>query len=303
MARMPNLPALPKFFRFVTASPAVKLALYKGGKFSHYIEGTQPVLNWRSLALVPAAVQLVSFSFEELSSDKQRVTVQGDLMVLVNPETALQRFDLTVNTKTLEYNNEEALELLYGDVKSALQRVVRAQIAGKTLVENLLGASALEEAASEALKAKAQELLTLGFTVQQLSIGKVSAADSQLAKALEAETREKLLAGQDSAVAARRDEQAKNERKIKKYEADTARELEEQRDALIEKRNANVIAEATADAEAAAKRLATFEGKDPAVLVALALQDLAKSGAHIGNLNFGDLLGDLLGDRLSKKAT
>jgi hypothetical protein len=294
MVRIPALPALPKFFRFVTASPAVKLALYKGGKFSHYITGTQPVLNFRSLALVPASVQLVSFSFEELSSDKQRVTVQGDLMVLVNPETALQRFDLTVDIETLEYNNDEALELLYGDVKSALQRVLRALIAGKTLTENLLGASALEEAASEGLKAKAAELIALGFTVQQLAVGKVSAADSNLSKALEAKTREELLTEQDNAVAVRRDRQAENARRIQKYELETAQEVEAQRAQLIEKRNANVIAEATADAEAAAKRLATFEGKDPAVIFALAIQKLAESGTHVENLNLGDAMLNLL---------
>ncbi|MDP3771246.1 MAG: hypothetical protein Q8R16_03025, partial [bacterium] len=104
-------------------------------------------------------------------------------------------------------------------------------------------------------------------------------------RALEAKAREEMLADADRALAERRMDAAKSDRGLKEYEAETAEGLERRRAALVEARNANVVAEAQADATAIAKRLEPYEKVDARLVFALGIRELGMSG-RVGQVNF-----------------
>jgi len=85
-------------------------------------------------------------------------------------------------------------------------------------------------------------------------------------------------------VADRRKEAAVSERTLREYEAETTLNMEKKRAELVEVKNSNLVAEATAEAEATEKRMASLKNVDSQTLLALAIQKMAESG-HIGQVN------------------
>jgi hypothetical protein len=167
----------------------------------------------------------------------------------------------------------------------------------------------------------------LGFSVLSIK------ATPEMAKALQADAREKLLQQADEAVYARRNMAVELERQIRenelnteiaveqktrqvrqtKLEADIA--LETERTALVDQQVENQRKEAEARAEALKAVLeplknvdwrtlmaAQSKGLEPRQLVAMAFRDLADNAEKIGNLNISpELLNSLLTGGAAKK--
>jgi uncharacterized membrane protein YqiK len=117
----------------------------------------------------------------------------------------------------------------------------------------------------------------------------------EVAKALEADYRERLLRKADEAIYARRAAAVDEERKIKEKELASDKALEEQRSALVELQNENARREAEGRgqaleleaqyrAKAAEAELAVHRGVDPRVLLAYGFKQLAQNAERIGNL-------------------
>ncbi len=138
------------------------------------------------------------------------------------------------------------------------------------------------------------QLVELG--VELLTVFVVSAKPTpEVGRALEATYRETLLRRADEATYARRAAAIEEERKIKENELATDIALEERRRSLIELESENELAEATNRGEAAEReaqgtaravqlQLAAYNGLDPRMMTALAMQELGKNAGRIGNL-------------------
>jgi len=276
-------------FGFYKPTPTDHVVKYRGGKMVASGTGVLFLITpWHTFARVPTTVQTIPVSFTELTSDRLGVFVQGEIHIRLDVEAMLTRHDFSVDPWTGIWMSDDPTRLTE-DAGKALQGYVRALIKDRTLEEVIVAASDLETEVLSAIAVNDVRLAKLGMRLEGLFITSVKPENRQLSAAIEAKKREEMLAGADKAVSARRMDAASSERELKQYEAETARAMEETRTALIEIRNRNVIAEAVADADAAAKKLEPYRDVDPAVLLALAIEKMAVAGVGEFNLT-SDLL-------------
>lgn len=249
----------------------------KGARGAFYLVGPRT-----TIALVPTSDQSTAYQFTELTSDGQQVNVQGELVVKFLVEEILDRRDFTIDPKNGSYL-DEAPDSVKEDASHALQTFVRSIVATFDLKTALAATAEIERQLLVAIRGTTA-FADLGVEVKMIFVTSVAPANLDLKKALEAEAREKMLADADKAIADRRKKAAVTDRSLKEYEADTAQQLEARRAALVAARNANVIAEAQADAHANVMRLTPYEKVDPRILLALGLRELA-SGGRVQNLS------------------
>ncbi|MFH1098778.1 MAG: SPFH domain-containing protein [Candidatus Uhrbacteria bacterium] len=264
-------------FTFYRAGPAEFVVKYVAGVRHTEGKGVVCFVGPRTtLACVPTADLAVAIEFIELTSDGQEVIVHGEARIQLAPHSVVDRFDFSIDPWSGDYLADENPEdQLRESVRNVLRGKVRSEVRTKDLKVAITSAAALEEALRRGLTEDAKEFAELGVTVLTIFVSGIAPANADLKRALEAEARERMLASADRALADRRMDASKNDRSLKEYEADTARQLEERRKALVEARNANVVAEAEADAAAIAKRLSPYATADPRIVLALGLRELA----------------------------
>jgi len=215
--------------------------------------------------------------------------------------------------------------LVYG-----LQTLVRAEIQNLPLRRALVHGDELAPRVFEQLKA-IPEVVQLGVEILNLSILSLKPTP-EMAKALEAETREALNRSADEAVYTRRNAAIEQERRIKENELQTEllvqakqreiheREmegeiaLEKQRAALTDQKIENERKEADSRAYALRAVISPVQNLDWRVLmmlnhqggdarntIAMAFQELATNAQKIGELNISpDLLRTLIGTPASR---
>lgn len=272
---------------FYRAGPADYVVRYVAGERRAEGRGLVCFVGPRtSIARVPTADLIVPFAFTELTADDQQVVVHGSARIRFRPTTIVDRVDFAIDPWTGEHlAEEEPEESVREEVRRVLQAIVRDAMRPKDLRAAIAAAAELTVSIDGAVAGKRDALAALGVDVLDLAINAVVPANPDLKKALEAEAREQMLAAADRALAERRQAAAASERTLKEYEADTAERLEARRKALVVARNANLVAEATADAEAIAKRLAPYQDIEAPVLLALGIRELATSG-KVGQVTF-----------------
>lgn len=269
---------------FYKASPAFWIVEYVNGKARKAGRGgTYFISPWTTIARVPTTEQAFQYAFTELTADGQQIVVQGELQGRLVTERVLERRDFTIDPVDDEYLTEDP-ERLASEAAHALQTYVRREVQGKTLREALAQATTLQATVLAAIRRDTQAFTDLGIEVVNLFVTSVAPANRDLTRALEAEARERMLADADRAVAERRQAAATSDRTLKAYEADTAKQLEEQRTELVAARNTNVRLEADADADAMRKRLAVFDDMDSAKLFAHGFREMAANG-RVGSFN------------------
>lgn len=265
-------------FTFYRASPTEYVVKFvvgrrrKEGAGRIFFAGPRTVL-----ARFPVTEQVVSFAFSELTSDSQRVMVQGELHARLIVDKMLERRDFTFDAWTGAYNSEDPENVLE-EVVHAFQSYVRREVALRPLKEILATAAEVEAAVRSAIAADAAPFDGIGARIERLFVMGITPENLDLKKALEAEAREKMLAAADKAVAERRRAAAENDRALKEYEAETERGLEERRAEMVKVRNANTVAEAEADAKAIEMRLAPYREIDAGTLLALGIKEMGASG-------------------------
>jgi len=207
--------------KFIKVQPTTYLLQYRGGKvvreglglsFFCYAPTT-------SLVAVPVASTDTPFIFQETTADFQTVTIQGQVTHRVkepNRLAALLNYTLGPDGET--YVSEDP-DKLPERVIHVINVLARAELQKLPLREAIRASDALVQAVKARLVA-AEEITSLGLEVLGLSILAIKPTP-ETARALEAETREKLFREADEAVYARRNSAVEQERAIKENELNT----------------------------------------------------------------------------------
>jgi len=310
---------------YLKAAPTTFVLHYKGGELKR--EGTglsffyyQPT---STVVLVPAASSDVLFVFNDVTRDFQEVTIQGQLTFQVTePKKLSKLLDFSVDPNG-KYRSDDPTKL-EARLVHATQMLAQAVI-GRLVLRDALGASeALVREVSQGLRE--QDLITM-LGIEPLGVSILSIRPTpEMARALEADARERLQREADESIYARRNAAVEQERIIKESELNTdiaveakKREIrerkmaadiaiEEQRAAFITQKVQNDKQDADSRAyaiEATLKPIKDVDWKtlmaassgagDPKMMIALAFRELAENATKIGELNMSpDLLKMLL---------
>ena len=207
--------------RFIKVQPTTYLLQYRGGKvvregsglsFFYYAPTT-------SLVAVPVASADVPFIFQETTADFQAVTIQGQVTYRIGDAkrlAALLNYTLEKDGET--YASEDPTKLPER-VINVIHVLARAELQKLPLREAIRASDALVQAVKRRL-VTAEEITSLGLEVLGLSILAIKPTP-ETARALEAETREKMFREADEAVYARRNSAVEQERAIKENELNT----------------------------------------------------------------------------------
>jgi hypothetical protein len=256
------------------------------------------------IVAVPTGSQDASFVFNELTSNFQAVTIQGQFSYQVRDPrqvTALLNFVMDPGRRTYLSDDPERLPQRIANI---IQMTTRDEIQRRSLEETLRDSQAM---AGEVLRRIREEELLRGMGVELLSVYFLSARPTpEVAKALEAQYRETLLRQADEAIYARRAAAVEEERRIQENELNTRIILEQQRQQLIDLEGSNAQQEAefrgqALEREAAYRARATemelnaYRTLDPRTILALGIKELGQNAEQIGNLTItSEILAALL---------
>ena len=207
--------------RFIKVQPNTYLLQHRDGRivregsglsFFYYAPTT-------SLVAVPVASTDVPFIFQETTADFQTVTIQGQVTYRVqDPKKLASLLNYTLAPNGHTYASEDP-EKLAERVIHVVNVLARAELQKLSLREAIRASDELVKTVRAGL-ANAEEILSLGLEVLGLSILAIKPTP-ETARALEAETREKLFREADEAIYARRNSAVEQERAIKENELNT----------------------------------------------------------------------------------
>jgi regulator of protease activity HflC (stomatin/prohibitin superfamily) len=206
---------------FIKVQPTEYVMLYKNGKLTR--EGAGLSFFYfgpaSSIVLIPLASMDVPFIFNEVTSDFQEVTIQGQITYrVIDPKKLSQLMNFTLTSNGKEYTSDDP-EKLSQRLINHVQVLTRSSLKGMTL-RLALGISAeLITFLREGME-KADETTSLGIKILGFSILAVKPTP-ETARALEAEAREQILLEADSAIYLRRNAAVEQERIIKENELNT----------------------------------------------------------------------------------
>jgi hypothetical protein len=311
--------------KYTKVPPTTFVMQYKGGEVVRsgaglsffYYAPTSLIVE------VPIASTDVPFVFNEVTADYQDATIQGELTYrVVDPQRLAALLDYSVDNHG-RYRSDDPSKLNDRLIHAA-QILARGFTQRRELAELLVSSDALVEHMVAGLKSS-EAVAALGVEVLGLSILSIKATP-EMAKALQADARERLLQKADEAVYSRRNTAVELERRIKENELNTeiaveekrrtVREtklradiaIEQERVELVDRRVENQRKESQAKADAVKALLEPMKevdwrtlmaaqsgGLDASQLIAMAFRDLADKADHIGNLNISpELLTALL---------
>lgn len=312
-------------FGYMKTAPTTYVMHYHNGRLRR--EGTGLAFFYlvptATIVAVPLASADVPFAFNEVTSDFQAVTLQGQLTYRVaDPKRLAAVLDFTVR-RDGSYVSDDP-EKVPERLVQTTQILARAVAERLSLREALVSSEVFVRDVLAGLRAS-DVITMLGIEILGLSVTGVRPTP-EIARALEAEAREGLQRESDEAIYARRNAAVEQERRIKESELNTEiavqekqrqiREtqmaadiaVEEQRTTLIERRSANERQDADARGYSLQATLEPLRGVDwrtlmaigggsgdPKLMIALAFRELAENAAKIGELNITpDLLRSLL---------
>lgn len=312
-------------FRYLKTKPTTHVMQYKSGRMVRQGAGLSFFYFVPSSVVVqiPLASVGVPFVFNEVTSDFQEATIQGDITYrVIDPESLATMLDHSVDALG-RYQSEDPQKLNERLIHAA-QISARAFTQRNRLNDLLTQSDELVATCELALK-ESPAVARLGLEIIGMSILSIKATP-EMTKALQADAREKLLQKADEAVHTRRNNAIELERQIKENELQTEIKVEEkkrevremqlradiaveqQRTELVDQKVQNERKEANARGDALKAMLAPMKGVDWKTLlavgpgginsqqmIALAFRDLADNADKIGTLNISpDLLDTLL---------
>jgi len=311
-------------FRFLKVSPTTYVIQYKGGRVVR--EGGGLSLFYfaptTTIVQVPVASTDVPFVFNEISSDFQEATIQGQLTYRISdPKKTAGMLDFSL-TSGGRYQSDDPTKL--GDrLCNSAQVLARAYTQRQRLRDLLVGSAGLRDETLAGLRTS-EALQSLGVEVLDLVILSIKPTP-EMSKAFEAEAREDSLQKADLAISARRNAAVEQERTIKENELNTEIAVEQKKgqvrdtrlsaDIAVEQRRTTLVDSQVANQHKEAESrafalravldpikdvdwrllLAANAALDPKFLIALGFQELAQNASKIGELNISpDLLNSLL---------
>jgi hypothetical protein len=311
--------------KYLKVPPTTHVMQFKGGRVVKsgaglsffYYAPTSVIVQ------VPVASTDVPFVFNEVTADYQDATIQGQLTFrVVDPVRLAALLDFSVDYFG-RYRSDDPTKLNDRLIHAA-QILARGFTQKRELGELLVSSDALVEHMLAGLRS-AEAVAMLGVEVIGLSILSIKATP-EMAKAFQADARERLLQRADEAIYSRRNTAVELERRIKENELNTeiaveekrrtVREtkmradiaIEQERAELVDRRVENERKESQARADGLRAMLEPMKevdwrtlmaaqsgGLDSRQLIAMAFRDLADKAESIGNLNITpDLLTTLL---------
>jgi len=311
--------------KYIKVPPTTHVMQYKGGQVVRSGAGLSFFYYAPTSVLVevPLASTDVPFVFNEVTTDYQEATIQGELTYrVVDPQRLAALLDFSTDARG-RYRSDDPSKL-NDRLNHAAQILARGYTQRLELSQLLVNSDALVDHMLTGLKS-AEAVLTLGVEVLGLSILSIKATP-EMSKALQADARERLLQKADEAIYSRRNTAVELERRIKENELNTeiaveqkrrtVREttmradiaIEQERAQLVDSRVENQRKESQARADGVRALLEPMKdvdwrtlmaaqsgGLDSSQLIAMAFRDLADKAEHIGNLNIStELLNSLL---------
>lgn len=186
-----------------------------------------------SIVSIPVQSNDFQFVFNETTKDYQEVTLQGQVTYkIVQPKQLAETLDFTVNSKK---------QYLKSDYEKIQQRIINeAQTASASIIQRLSLKEALrqlEEIEKEIFSSvqKSKTVQMLGLEILSVNVLGVT-PNPEMARALEAQTRESLQKEADQAVYERRNFAVEQERIIKESELNTEIAVEEKQKQIVEKK-------------------------------------------------------------------
>jgi len=292
--------------RFIKFPPTTYTLHYANGKikregaglsFFYYAPTT-------SLVAVPVASTESPFIFNEVTTDFQDVTIQGQVTYrITDAKKIASLLNFTLDATGRRYVSDDP-EKLPARVINTVQVLTRKRLQRLPLKKALSASEELVEDVAHELQ-ESKEIVSLGLEILGLSILAIR-PNPETARALEADVKEQLLREADNAVYARRNSAVEQERAIKESELNTEITVEnkkrqireaqmdaeravqqkqhELRDAemaskiSLEQKNKDLVLlavenarqEADAKAYGVSAAMKSIEGVDPKVLQALA---------------------------------
>jgi hypothetical protein len=207
--------------KYIKAQPNTYLLQYKKGKVSK--EGAGLSFFYyspaSSIVAVPLGSMDIPFIFNEVTSDFQEITIQGEITYKVgDPRKLSGLLNFTLGANGSDYSSDDPEKLLKRIINQA-QVLVRAQLQRLNLKAALQSSEFLEGEITRSL-AGCEMINRLGIDILALSILAIK-PNPETSRALEAEIREKLLMEADEAIYDRRNAAVEQERTIKENELNT----------------------------------------------------------------------------------
>lgn len=262
------------------------------------------------IVAIPCSSTDAGFIFNELTSNFQAVTIQGQCTYRIkNPSNITDLLNFSINPRTRSYNSEDP-DLLSQRITNVIQTETRGEIQKRSLEDTLKQSESIAQKVLERIR-EANLLESMGIEI--LSIYFVSAKPTpEVAKALEADYREKLLRKADEAIYARRGAAVLEERTIREKELETEIKLEKQREELIALKGNNDLTEAESRGKALElesdykiksmeKELEIYRTFDPRSILALGFKEMGQNAEKIGSLTItSEILAALLDGNAQK---
>jgi regulator of protease activity HflC (stomatin/prohibitin superfamily) len=260
-----------------------------------------------SIAEIPMDDREVQLMLHGRSSDFQDVNIQGILMYRpADPVRLAERVDFSIDLAGGEWT-QQPLDKIALLLTHFTQEVANTYIARTPIREILVnGIDEIRSRLQDAL-ANAAVIQDLGLAVTSVRISSVKPS-ADLEKAIETPTREQIKQAADEAAYARRAAAVEKERAISENEMQNRIELAKREEQLLEQQghnakrqaedaaaaqliasdaeaqNVRVVEGAKADVERA--RMELYQNLPSAVLLGLALRDIAGKIGKIEHLNF-----------------
>lgn len=261
--------------QFIKAQPTTYLLQFKRGQIVR--EGAGLSLFYyaptTSLVAVPIGSTDAPFIFKEVTADFQEVTVQGQATYrITDAKKVAQLLNFTLDGAGKNYVSEDPAKLPVR-LLHAINVLTRKHLRQLPLREALRASDTLVQNVRSEL-VRSDEVQSFGLEILGLSVLALKPTP-ETARALEAETREKLLEEADKAIYARRNTAVEQERAIRENELNTEIAVENKKRQIRETQMEaeRVIQEkqhALQQADMAAKVLLEEKKKE---LVALSVQN------------------------------
>jgi len=209
------------YFKYIKADPNTCLMQYKSGKIVREGRG-QSFFYFAPtsfLVSVPVGSQEVPFMFQEVTSDFQTVTVQGQFIYRVTNAKKLSEimnYSLKPDGKTYESDDPQKMP---NRIVNLVQIKVRAMIQKMELREVLTSSEGLVKELKQELSSSAV-LDSMGISVMDIAVVAIKPTP-ETSRALESSVREKLMQEADEAIYIRRNASVEQERAIKENELRT----------------------------------------------------------------------------------
>lgn len=208
-------------FKFIKVQPTEYILHYKNGRLVK--EGTGLSFYYfspmASLVRIPVASTDVPFIFEEVTSDFQAVTVQGQITYRISDPkklSQLMNFTLAANGKDFETDDPHKLPQR---LINHTQVLTRSSLKTMPLRETLASSDNMVLYLRKGLQS-AEAINSMGIEILGLSILAIKPTP-ETSRALEAVAREQILRQADEAIYSRRNAAVEQERAIKENELNT----------------------------------------------------------------------------------